>query len=65
MFYTYNNDKEIASQTLYNGIKQHLIEEGEDDKETKFDDTPENLTNQIYAEVTGTAEAPSGGYELK
>ena len=65
VFYTYNDDKELAAQTLYQGIKQHLIDEGEDDKETKFDDTPENLTNEIYAEVTGTAEPPSGGYELK
>jgi hypothetical protein len=65
IFYTYNDDKELAAQTLYSGIKQHLIDEGEDDKETKFDETPENVTNEIYAEVTEASAAPSGGYELK
>jgi hypothetical protein len=65
IFYTYNNDKELAAQTLYQGIKQHLIDEGEDDKETKFDETPENVTNEIYTEMTEASAVPSGGYELK
>jgi hypothetical protein len=64
IFYTYNDNKEIAAQTLYAGIKQHLIDSDEDDKETKYDDGPTEDTNEIYSEMTEANEPPSGGYEL-
>lgn len=64
VFYTYNDNKEIAAQTLYDAIKQHLIETGEDDKEYKYDDGPREDTNEIYGEMTSSSEPPSGGYEV-
>lgn len=64
IFYTFNDSKEAASQTLYTGIKQHLAEYGEDDKEHQLDDGPEKDEDEIYNAVTESNEIPAGGYEL-
>jgi hypothetical protein len=64
VFYTYNENKEAAANTLYNGAKQHLKEYGEDDKEHELDDGVYEDVNQIYSEMDGSAEPPTGGYEL-
>lgn len=64
VFYTFNDNKETAAATLYTGIKQHLKDYGEDEKEYEMDDGPTLDTNQIYSEMTSQNEAPSGGYEL-
>ena len=64
VFYNYNDKKERAAETLYAGIKQHLIDSGEDEKETKFDDGPTEDTNEVYSEMAESTEPPSGGYEL-
>jgi hypothetical protein len=64
IFYTYNSNKETAARTLYAGIKQHLIDSDEDDKETKYDDGPTEDTNEVYGEMTESNDPPSGGYEL-
>src|SRR5688572_16967525 len=64
VFYTYNENKETAANTLYDGVKNHLKEYGEDQKEFELHDGREMDTNQIYSEMTGYDEAPSGGYEL-
>jgi hypothetical protein len=64
IFYTFNDSKEQAAQTLYAGIKQHLISYGEDDKEHTFDEPPEIETNQMYAAMSESSEAPAGGYQL-
>ena len=65
LFYTFNDHKEYAAQTLYAGIKQHLIDYSEDEKEHKFDDGPSLDTNEIYNEMVESNEPPAGGYELK
>jgi len=64
VFYTYADSKEHAAATLYAGIKQHLISYNEDDKEHQFDDGASIDTNEVYAAITESAEAPSGGYQL-
>jgi hypothetical protein len=65
VFYTFSDRKEQAAATLYAGIKQHLQDYGEDEKEHKFDDGASLDTNEIYAELTESNEPPAGGYELK
>ncbi len=64
VFYTYNEHQESAANTLYNGIKKHLKEFGEDEKEYELDDGAYEDINQIYSEMDNSTEAPSGGYEL-
>jgi hypothetical protein len=64
VFYTYNDNKERAAETLYEGIKQHLIEFDEDRKESKYDDGPREDSEEIYEEMSESKEPPSGGYEL-
>jgi len=64
IFYTYNDSKFEAAKTLYDGIKAHLAEYDEDHKEYKFDDGPTTDTNEVYAEMSESPTAPSGGYEL-
>ena len=65
VFYTFNDNKEIASQVLYEGIKEHLKEYDEDHKEYEFDEDPEIEKNQMYKEMTESKEKPAGGYELE
>ena len=64
VFYTFNDSKEQAAQTLYAGIKQHLISYNEDDKEHDFDEPPKIEVNQMYASMAESSEVPSGGYQL-
>lgn len=64
IFYTFNENKEQAAHVLYNGIKQHLKEYDEDDKEYKMDDGEKVDSDMIYSEMTEYNEAPSGGYQL-
>lgn len=64
LFYTYNSSKEQASRVLYEGIKKHLIEYREDEREYEFDDGEKEESNDIYYSVTDLPEPPSGGYEL-
>jgi hypothetical protein len=63
LFYTYNFNKQRASEDLYSTIKQHLIETGEDDKEYEMDDGATEDSNQIYAEMTVSDHRPAGGFE--
>lgn len=64
VFYTFHNSKDVASQKLYYGIKQHLTEYNEDDKEHQLDDGPSIDINEIFSVVIESEDAPSGGYEL-
>lgn len=64
LFYTYNENKEQAAHILYSGIKAHLKDYDEDDKEYKMDDGEKVDSDMIYREMTSYNEAPSGGYEL-
>lgn len=65
IFYVYASDKTTASQSLYAGIKQHLIDYDEDRKEHKLDDGPDADSAEIYNEMIESSEPPSGGYPLK
>lgn len=65
VFYTYNENKEQAAKTLYEGIKQHLKDYDEDHKEYQFDEAPEIEANQMYKAMNESSAPPSGGYELK
>ncbi len=65
VFFTYNSSKEQASRILYQGIKQHLIDYNEDEREYEFDDTPQVDTNEVYYAVDESNNPPAGGYELK
>ncbi len=65
IFYTFNDSKYNAAGILYNGIKQHLQQYGEDDKEHKFDDLPSVDTDEVYKEMTEANAAPAGGYQIE
>ena len=64
IFYTYQDSREEASRTLFEGIKKHLIEYGEDHKEYMFDEDPEIEINQMYEVMTEWEEEPAGDYKL-
>lgn len=63
IFYTYNKNKEQASHVLYNGIKQHLIDYKEDEKEYEMDDGEQMDSDQIYYGMKELSYAPVGGYQ--
>jgi hypothetical protein len=65
VFYTYDTDKHRAAETLYYGIKDHLVHYDEDDKEHEFDDGPSTDTQEVYSNMSESSDPPSGGYELK
>lgn len=64
-FYVFNDNKEMASRSLYAGIKLHLIEYDEDRKEYKLDDGPKADSDEIYSELVESNTPPPGGYEIK
>lgn len=64
IFYTYQNDKHIASEVLYHGIKKHLKEYDEDHKEHQFDDEVHIEIREVYDAMSELEHPPSGGYEL-
>ena len=64
LFYTYQDSKEEASRVLFEGIKGHLVEYGEDHKEYMFDEDPEIEINQMYEAMEEGEEKPAGDYEL-
>ncbi len=64
VFYTFNDNKTAAATVLFNGIKKHLTDYSEDDKEHQFDEDPSIEVNQVYAAMTESNEPPAGGYFL-
>lgn len=64
VFYVHADSKDQASKALYAGIKQHLIDYGEDEKEHEFDDGPSVDTNEVYGNISESNDPPSGGYPL-
>lgn len=64
IFYTYNSSKQGAATVLFEGIKKHLVEYGEDHKEYQFDEDPEIEINQMYYAMIESEEEPRGHYEL-
>ncbi len=64
VFYTFSENKQVASQTLYEGIKAHLMTYDEDHKEYQFDEAPQIEVRQMYASMTETSDRPQGGYNL-
>jgi len=64
LFYAYDDNKTHAAQRLYEGIKAHLKEYGEDHKEYEFDEDPSIEVNQMYKSMEETEEEPAGGYEV-
>lgn len=65
VFYTYNDTKERAAESLSTGIKQHLIETDEDRKTAALDSDPQSNTDDVYYSMGQSNEVPSGGYEIK
>lgn len=63
LFYTYNEDKDLAAKTLYAGIEAHMKEYNESEDASFYHD-PELDTNRIYSEIVESSEEPSSGYEL-
>ncbi len=63
IFYVYENDKYRASEKLYDIIKTHLENYGEDDKEYKYDDGKVKDSEEILHGMTSSNEKPKGGYE--
>lgn len=64
LFFTYNTNKEQASDILFKGIKKHLIEYDEDKKEYEMDDHPDQEADQMYNTMKQSAHPPPGGYEI-
>ncbi len=64
IFYTFSDNKEIAANTLYQGIKEHLQSYDEDHKEYQFDEAPQIEVRQMYSAMTETSDKPQGGYVL-
>lgn len=64
LFYTYNENKEAAAQVLFDGIKKHLIEYGEDHKEYQFDKDPSVEIDEMYYEMHEQQDDPYGDYKV-
>ena len=64
IFYTFQSNKESASEILFSGIKQHLIDYDEDRKEYEMDEGKSIEVNQMYRGMRESDSPPSGGYEL-
>lgn len=64
LFFTWNKSKQIASASLYKGIKEHLVEYGEDHKEYMFDEDPKIEAAQMYDSMSETTDKPIGAYEI-
>lgn len=64
VFYTFDDDRDRAAHALFRGIKAHLQEYDEDEKEHKYDDGENVDSNYIYKEMVEGKEPPSGGYKL-
>mgnify|MGYP007068586798 CR=1 FL=1 len=61
MFYTYNSDRSKAAETLYYGVKKHLVDYGEDEKEHQLNDGASTDVAQIDGEMTELAACRSIG----
>lgn len=64
MFYTFANRKQDAAWTLFHGIKKHMIDYNEDDKEFTMDEAESIEEWQMYKIMIETTDEPKGGYEL-
>ena len=64
VFFTEVSNRSAAAKALYEGIKKHLIEYGEDHKEYQFDEDPSIEVSQMYNEMSENEERPAGGYEV-
>ncbi len=64
VFYTYNEDKELAARAIYEGIKGHEKEYDEEKKDFTFTHGEEYDTDQIYEELEESDDTPSGGYQV-
>ena len=64
MFYTFSDNRQIAAQTLFDGIKAHLKDYNEDHREYQFDEDPQIEVRQMYSSMTETSDEPQGAYEL-
>lgn len=64
VFYTFNSNRSHAASVLYDGIKKHLIDYGEDRKEYQFDEDPDLEKKQMYDTMEETEDRPAGAYEI-
>ncbi len=62
-FFVYDTNKSRAAKKLYEGIKKHLIDYGEDHKEYEFDEDPSIEANQMYNSMSESEDKPYG-YEV-
>lgn len=65
VFYTFNDYREYAAKILYHGIKQHMADYKEDEKEHEMDERPDIEEEQMYHIAKESEEAPSSAYELR
>lgn len=65
VYYTFNEYRETAAKILYNGIKKHLIDYGEDEQEYELDERPDIEEDQMYYLAKESDEVPYAGYELR
>lgn len=63
VFFTFNDDREVAAETLYEGLEEHMKSYGEQE-DSHFYHEAKPDTERIYEEMEETDYEPSGGYEL-
>lgn len=67
VFYTFNDHAEQASQTLFNGIENHMKNYQEQGKDYVLDH-PDKMTqdlNTVYSGMSSSDSAPGGGVQLE
>lgn len=60
LFFTEESNKYRAAEYLFDGIKQHQKDYGEDAKEYTMDDARSIEVNQIYSEMQAHDDRPYG-----
>jgi hypothetical protein len=67
LFYTYSASQQAASQTLYNGIEQHILNYNEENSGSDTLDHPDKMyedVETIYEGLTPLDAKPEVGTEL-
>lgn len=64
VFYSFNDDRYKAADALAAGIKQHLIDYNEDDRETDFDYGQSFNAKYVSERMAQSESVPPGGYPL-
>ena len=66
VFYVFDDSREDAAKKLFEGLKNHEHEYGEDQKDATLTEyNEETEEDMIYEAIKGSEEIPPGGYPLE